>query len=445
MFISNKYNNNYKKKKKKQLPPGPRGWPLVGDSWSWYKAVASSYPPEYVDRQVKRYGKIFSCTLFGKCAVVSADPSFNRFVMLNEGKLFQSSYPKSFRDLVGRNGIITAHGDQQRKLHGIASNFMRLDNVNSFQFLQHIQFVLLQTLNFYDSTHLVHLQDVCRKVAINLMVNQLFGVSTESDVNEMAHLFSDFSDGCLSVPINLPGFTYHKAMQARHKIIKRIKKTIESHRKLQSNSLINRNNGVLGRLLEEEILPDEEEHERLRSNSSIDGDAKILTWQDYKAMTFTQCVIDETLRIGGIAIWLMREAKQDVIYEDYVIPRGCFVVPFLSAVHLNENIYNDALTFNPWRWLEEPTMPMPMPMQQQQQQQQNHNKRNWRSSPYYSPFGGGPRFCPGADLARLQIALFLHHFVTTYKWSQQKEDQMSFFPSARLVNGFQILLTRKNT
>lgn len=44
-------------------------------------------------------------------------------------------------------------------------------------------------------------------------------------------------------------------------------------------------------------------------------------------------------------------------------------------------------------------------------------KRNWRSSPFYSPFGGGARFCPGAELARLQIALFLHYFVTTYRCS----------------------------
>ena len=37
---------------------------------------------------------------------------------------------------------------------------------------------------------------------------------------------------------------------------------------------------------------------------------------------------------------------------DYVIPKGCFVVPFLSAVHLDENIYKGALSFNPWRWME---------------------------------------------------------------------------------------------
>ena len=37
---------------------------------------------------------------------------------------------------------------------------------------------------------------------------------------------------------------------------------------------------------------------------------------------------------------------------DYVIPKGCFVVPFLSAIHLDENVFNGALTFNPWRWMD---------------------------------------------------------------------------------------------
>ncbi|KAL2555292.1 Cytochrome [Forsythia ovata] len=416
-----------------KLPPGGRGWPIVGDSFSWYNAVASSHPPSFVEKQVERFGKIFSCSLFGKRAVVSADPMFNRFVMQNEGKLFQSCYPKSFRDLVGKNGVITAQGEHQRKLHSIASNLMRLDKLNS-QFLQDVQIVMRQIFTNLHDKQIILLQDVCRKIAINLMVNQLLGVSSESEVNEITQLFSDFVDGCLSAPINLPGFAYHTAMKARESIISKINSSIKIHRQQSSPAI---GNGVLRRLLEEESLPDDavadfiinllfagnettaktmlfavyfltqcptamkqllDEQQSLRSQrSSIDGE--MLQWKDYKAMPFTQCVIDETLRLAGIAIWLMREAKEDVQYEDYVIPKGCFIVPFLSAVHLNEKVYEDALTFNPWRWM--------IP--------ENQEKRNWRSSPYFAPFGGGARFCPGAELARLQIAIFLHYFVTTYR------------------------------
>ncbi|MFS7962162.1 putative abieta-7,13-dien-18-ol hydroxylase [Helianthus anomalus] len=37
---------------------------------------------------------------------------------------------------------------------------------------------------------------------------------------------------------------------------------------------------------------------------------------------------------------------------DYIIPKGSFVVPFLSAVHQDENFYDEATTFNPCRWMD---------------------------------------------------------------------------------------------
>ncbi|KAJ6364400.1 hypothetical protein OIU76_029365 [Salix suchowensis] len=376
-----------KKKKEKtryRLPPGRRGWPLIGDSFSWYNAVAGSHPPQFVQQQVNRFGKIFSCSLFGKWAVVSADPTFNRFIMQNEGKLFQSSYPKSFRDLVGKNGVITVQGEQQRKLHGIASNMMRLEKLK-FHFLDDIQLVMLQTLNKFDSNQVILLQDVCRMVAINLMVNQLLGASTETEIKEMAHLFSDFVDGCLSLPVNLPGFAYHTAMKARERIIRKINKTIEKRRREGSSE------GGNGCPVAMQQLQDEQDS--LRGDCNGDWNASMARLQS----NVLHYVIDEALRLGGIAIWLMREAKEEVVYQDYVIPKGSFVVPFLSAVHLDENLYKEATTFNPWRWVDPA----------------NQEKRNWRSSPFYCPFGGGARFCPGAELSRLQIALFLHSFSTT--------------------------------
>ena len=100
--------------------------------------------------------------------MVSADPTFNKFIMQNEGKLFQSSYPKSFRDLVGKNGVITVQGEQQRKLHGIASNMLRLDKLK-FHFMEDIQKVVLQTLSSLQNNQVIHLQDVCRKASVKIV------------------------------------------------------------------------------------------------------------------------------------------------------------------------------------------------------------------------------------------------------------------------------------
>jgi hypothetical protein len=63
-------------------------------------------------------------------------------------------------------------------------------------------------------------------------------------------------------------------------------------------------------------MPEQDEQDSLKRRCNGE---ELLTWQDYKAMSFTQCVIDETLRLGGIAIWLMREAKEDVNYQGIYI------------------------------------------------------------------------------------------------------------------------------
>lgn len=96
--------------------------------------------------------------------MVSAEAGFNRFVLQNEGRLFRSSYPKSFRDLVGKNGVITVHGEKQRKLHSIASNMMPLEKLR-FHFLHDTQTVIRRTLlHGLQDGQVVPLQDVCRKV-----------------------------------------------------------------------------------------------------------------------------------------------------------------------------------------------------------------------------------------------------------------------------------------
>ncbi|KAH1237765.1 3-epi-6-deoxocathasterone 23-monooxygenase [Glycine max] len=53
------------------------------------------------------------------------------------------------------------------------------------------------------------------------------------------------------------------------------------------------------------------------------------------------------------------------------------------------------------------------------------------SSCNFTPFGGGQRLCPGLDLARLEASIFLHHFVTQFRWHAEK-DAIVNFPTVRM-------------
>lgn len=49
------------------------------------------------------------------------------------------------------------------------------------------------------------------------------------------------------------------------------------------------------------------------------------------------------------------------------------------------------------------------------------NKQNNSGAPpsqpnVFTPFGGGPRLCPGYELARVELSVFLHHLVTRFRY-----------------------------
>ncbi|GLJ21150.1 hypothetical protein SUGI_0386900 [Cryptomeria japonica] len=117
----------------KSLPPGSTGWPLIGETISFYRAMRSPlHPRQFIEDHEKRYGPIFRSNLFGRAdTIVSVDPEFNRYVLQNEGRLFESSYPNSFKNIVGRNSLLVVHGDLQRKLHAIAANLLKHNSLIS--------------------------------------------------------------------------------------------------------------------------------------------------------------------------------------------------------------------------------------------------------------------------------------------------------------------------
>lgn len=66
-------------------------------------------------------------------------------------------------------------------------------------------------------------------------------------------------------------------------------------------------------------------------------------------------------------------------------------------------------------------------------------------SPFFG-FGGGPRYCPGAELARLEMSIFLHHLVTKFDLELVLccKEKMSFFPVPKMSEGLQVRPRKRN-
>ncbi|XP_064936475.1 cholesterol 22-hydroxylase CYP90B27-like [Musa acuminata AAA Group] len=443
------------------LPPGKMGLPLIGQTIAFMQPHSSASLGDFMDRSVAKYGKIFRMNLLGKPTIVSTDPDFNRLILQSEGRLFENSCPTSIAEIMGRWSMLALVGDIHRELRSIAVNFMSNVKLRTY-FLGDIERQAVKILDSWTENATFSAQEAAKKFAFGLMVKHLMSMDESMpETEQLRREYHTFMKGMASIPLNLPGTAYRKALQSRaiiltimgQKLDERITKIREKCEGLEEDDLL-ASVSTHPTLTREQILdlilsmlfaghetssgaislaiyflqacPKavrqlREEHAEIARLKKERGETA-LTWDDYKKMEFTHAVINETLRLGNIVHFLHRKAIKDVQYKGYDIPCGWEVVPIISAAHLDPSIYDEPQCYNPWRWkaiLATVT--------------KNSNVMS---------FSGGPRLCPGAELAKLEMAVFLHHLVLKYDWELAERDFPVSFPFLGFPKGLPIKVRR---
>ncbi|CAL4929960.1 unnamed protein product [Urochloa decumbens] len=361
------------KKKRPNLPPGSSGWPFVGETFAYLRPHPATSVGRFMEQHVARYGKIYRSSLFGERTVVSADAGLNRYILQNEGRLFECSYPRSIGGILGKWSMLVLVGDAHREMRAISLNFLSSVRLRAVLLPEVERHTLLVLRSWPPADGAFSAQHEAKKFTFNLMAKNIMSMDPGEEETERLRLeYITFMKGVVSAPLNFPGTAYWKALK--------------------------------------------EEHLEIARRQRQRGESK-LSWEDYKEMVFTQCVINETLRLGNVVRFLHRKVIRDVHYNGYDIPRGWKILPVLAAVHLDSSLYEDPNQFNPWRW-----------------------KGNVPSS--FMPYGGGPRLCAGSELAKLEMAIFLHHLVLNFRWELAEPDQAFVYPFVDFPKGLPIRVQR---
>ncbi|MBA0703131.1 hypothetical protein Goari_021980 [Gossypium aridum] len=138
-----------------------------------------------------------------------------------------------------------------------------------------------------------------------------------------------------------------------------------------------------------------EEHLQIQANRK---DGTNLTWSEVNNMPYTNKVISETLRRATILPWYSRKAAQDFEIDGYNIKKGWSINLDVVSIHHDPETFPDPEKFDPSRF----DAPL--------------------KTFSYLGFGSGPRMCPGMNLAKLEICIFIHHLVCKYKWRTLEKD-----------------------
>ncbi|OEL34128.1 Cytochrome P450 90B1 [Dichanthelium oligosanthes] len=445
------------KKKRPNLPPGAPGWPFVGETFGYLRPHPATSVGRFMEEHVARYGKIYRSSLFGERTVVSADAGLNRYILQNEGRLFECSYPRSIGGILGKWSMLVLVGDAHREMRAISLNFLSSVRLRAVLLPEVERHTLLVLRSWPPSDGPFSAQHEAKKFTFNLMAKNIMSMDPGEEETERLRLeYITFMKGVVSAPLNFPGTAYWRALKSRASILGVIERKMEDrlHKMSKENSSVEEDD-LLGWALKQSNLSKEqildlllsllfaghetssmalalaifflegcpkavqelrEEHLEIARRQRLRGASK-LSWEDYKEMVFTQCVINETLRLGNVVRFLHRKVIRDVHYNGYDIPRGWKILPVLAAVHLDSSLYEDPNQFNPWRW-----------------------KGNAPSS--FLPYGGGPRLCAGSELAKLEMAIFLHHLVLNFRWELAEPDQAFVYPFVDFPKGLPIRVQR---
>lgn len=433
-----------------KAPRGSFGWPLVGETLRFLTPHASNTLGSFLDDHCSRYGRVFKSHLFCTPTIVSCDQELNHFILQNEEKLFQCSYPKPIHGILGKSSMLVVLGEDHKRLRTLALALVTSTKLKP-SYLGDIEKIALHIVGswHHGKASKITFCDEARKFAFSVIVKQVLGLSPEEPVTAMIlEDFLTFMKGLISFPLRIPGTPYARAVQARKRISSTVKGIIEERRKTGSC----KKDDFLNVLLSTNELSDEEkvsfvldsllggyettsllismvvyflgqsatdldlvkrEHEGIRSTK---GKEECLSSEDYKKMEYTQHVINEALRCGNIVKFVHRKALKDVRYKEYLIPSGWKVLPVFSSVHLNPSLHGNAQQFQPRRW----------------------EGASQGTSKKFTPFGGGPRLCPGSELAKVEAAFFVHHLVLNFRWKIDGDDVPMAYPYVEFPRGLPI-------
>ncbi|KZV19410.1 hypothetical protein F511_08751 [Dorcoceras hygrometricum] len=417
------------------VPKGNFGWPFLGETLSFLKPHPSTSTGTYIQDRFSRYGKVFKSHLFLAPTVVSCDEELNYYILQNEDRLFQCSYPKPIHGILGKSSMLVAVGDTHKKLRSMALSLVTTMK-SKLEFLNDIEKNATGILDSWKDKSQIAFCEEARKYTFNVIVKQVLGLTPEEPhTKKILQDFLTFMKGLISLPLNIPGTPYSKAVQARHRISSTVKAIIEERRRRNAENCIKKSDFLEVLLCTDTLSEDEKvsfvldsllggyettslllamvlfflsqdasavdqlkvEHEKIRR---MKKSLEFLDWEDYRRMEFTQCVMNEALRCGNIVKFVHRKAIKDVKFR---------------AVHLDPSLHSKALQFNPWRW---------------QTQDQTCKK--------FTPFGGGSRCCPGFELAKLEVAFFIHHLIQNYRWKVEDDEQPMAYPYVEFQRGLKL-------
>ncbi|KAL5569557.1 hypothetical protein UlMin_026132 [Ulmus minor] len=433
------------KSKRLNLPPGPPGWPVVGNL---FQVVRSGKPFfEYVEGARKKYGPIMTLKMGTRTLIILSDAKLVHEALIQNGALFASRPRENPTRNIFSSNKFTVNaavlGPVWRSLRrNMVQNMLSSARLKEFRDVRgRAMDRLIEKLRTEAKNNdgVVWVLKNARFAFFCILVTMCFGIEMDEEtVEKMDQMMKAVLisldpriDDFLPVLSLFFAKQKKKVMEVRKKQIEFVYPFIERRRKALANPGSDETAtsfSYLDTLFDLKIegrdsVPTKEELVTLCSeflNGGTDTTGTAIEWgiaqlianpeiqeklyNEIKStkMPYLEAVVKELLRKHPPTPFSLTHAvTEPTTLVGYDIPTDANVDIFVSAVSTDPNLWSDPERFDPDRFYSG----------------QEDGDMTGKNGLKMLPFGVGRRICPGLTMATVHISLLLARMVQEFEWS----------------------------
>jgi cytochrome P450 len=444
--------------------PGPKGLPLLGNLLE----LDLQHLHQVLGNWRQEYGAVYSYKLGPKPFVVIAEPDLIQSILRNRPARYRRlSAIETVLEEMGVTGVFSAEGMQWKRQRRLTANALDARHLRQFfpTLIKVTDRLCKRWQTAAERREPTDVQQDLMRYTVDITTNLAFGydmntLEKEGDVIQQ-HLEKIFPKVNSRINAALPYWRYFKLPSDRSldRSLGSVRDTITEiitqarARLAEEPDLAEHPTNFLEAMLSadregEEAFTDEEIYGNILTLllAGEDTTANTLAWmmhlmvehpevqlpmrqeaervtgtsgllnepQDAEQLQYIEAVALEAMRMKPVAPVIFIEPNEDVEVAGVSIPRGTAMMLLTSQAALEDVYFAAAAQFNPERWLNT-----------------GQASSNGHDTKAFVPFGFGPRFCPGRNLAMVEIKIAMAMVCSTFELSKPEhapevEEVLSF-------------------
>jgi cytochrome P450 len=400
-----------------KTPPGSNGLPLLGETLAFAKN-----PFGFIDERLAKHGRIFRSRVLGRNTVVIAGPeAAGRFIDATN-VVRERSMPPHVQELFGGRSLPLLDGEAHRSRKGVVNQAFTRAALASY--LPQMQASIERAFQGWVGRGEMRWLDELKRLAIEVICSNVIGMEPGREMDDLRRDYDILTGGFATLPINIPGTRYRKALKARDRILAVLRAKVRERRQAPAGDGLSRILAAAGFAHDDEAIILELHHiviagfivyaelgaivmqltahpdVRQRLAAEAAGGGGPITLEALMGMPYLLQVVNEVKRLCPIIPAVFGIAKESFEVDGVSVPAGWMVMWALRPSHVAHGVYSDAETFDPDRFSPE----------------RAEEKRHEHA---FAPQGAGPvtgHRCPGLDYATYFMEVFALVLLRGYEW-----------------------------